>query len=374
MTNKNFINLDVRPFFGLSLSKKLEIPVIIYGAGNFGKDIYQCLIQSGIRVIAFLDRKATPESQWNGVPIYPPDWQDLSNSQKKIVKIIIAIHNRDIEIPPIISKLRLIGYRHFIQPVELYDTFSEQLGDRFWLTSRLSYKAWQAEIDECLSLWEDALSRKLFETLLNYRIQGNTEILPMPDLAHQYFPNDIPAWSSPIRFIDCGAYDGDTLRNAQNIGLKFDSVVLFEPDHVNFNRLTHFVVNEWDSPAFCWPCGVHSSTDQMRFALDGGEGGKLNEASGSNIQVVALDDVIYGFRPNLIKMDIEGAEIEALLGAKRLIIENEPGLAISVYHHPRHIWQIPLLVKTWNLDYRFYLRLHGHNGFDTVMYALPGEK
>jgi FkbM family methyltransferase len=208
---------------------------------------------------------------------------------------------------------------------------------------------------------------------VKYRTHGNTEILPIPDMAHQYFPNDIPAWSSPIRFIDCGAYDGDTLRNALNLGIKFENIALFEPDHSNFNSLIQFISKRWDTPACCWPCGVYSSTDHMHFALKGGEGGKLHAASNNIIQVVALDDVLYGFRPNLIKMDIEGAEIEALLGAKRQIIENKPGLAISVYHHPRHLWQIPLMVKTWNLDYRFYLRMHGHNGFETVMYAIPGE-
>ena len=73
----------------------------------------------------------------------------------------------------------------------------------------------------------------------------------------------------------------------------------------------------------------------------------------------------------VIKMDVEGAELSALLGAKETIRDSRPGLAICLYHRPEHLWQIPLLLKQWDPRYEFALRLYRHAGFDLVMYARP---
>ena len=96
----------------------------------------------------------------------------------------------------------------------------------------------------------------------------------------------------------------------------------------------------------------------------------LSEISSTIIQAVAPDDVLHGFHPNLIKMDIEGAEIKGLLGAQNTIRQDRPGLAFCVYHYPEHLWHIPEIIKQWDLAYNFYLHLHGQNGFEVVMYAV----
>jgi len=72
----------------------------------------------------------------------------------------------------------------------------------------------------------------------------------------------------------------------------------------------------------------------------------------------------------LIKTDIEGAEPDALLGTRKLISEHLPGLAISIYHRPEHLWQIPLLVyQIAGNQYQHYLRSHAFSDFDIVLYA-----
>ena len=109
----------------------------------------------------------------------------------------------------------------------------------------------------------------------------------------------------------------------------------------------------------------------LRFDANEGMSSALNGQASTCIQCVAIDEALIGFLPNLIKMDIEGAEPDALLGAKKTIETSRPGLAISLYHHPAHLWQIPLLVASWQLDYTFFIRAHGHNTFDLVMYAFP---
>jgi FkbM family methyltransferase len=170
--------------------------------------------------------------------------------------------------------------------------------------------------------------------------------------------------------VDCGAYVGDTLLSIRNSNISVDCVVAFEPDQNNFLKLSKTISTDWHFPATLFPCGVHSATQQLRFMRDGGEGGRLDDAGTDIIQVIALDDVLHGLKPNLIKMDIEGAEIAGLMGAKKTIENDRPGLAICVYHQPQHLWQIPSLIKQWDLGYKFYLRSHANNGFDVVMYAV----
>ena len=82
-----------------------------------------------------------------------------------------------------------------------------------------------------------------------------------------------------------------------------------------------------------------------------------------------LDDIAKDFEPTFINMDIEGAELNALKGAENLIKKNKPDLAISVYHYPRHIWEIPLYLKSLNLEYKFYLRNYTSFSYDTIVYA-----
>jgi hypothetical protein len=69
-------------------------------------------------------------------------------------------------------------------------------------------------------------------------------------------------------------------------------------------------------------------------------------------------------------MDLEGAEVDALYGAKNTIIKNKPKLAISIYHTDEHLYQIPLLIHDWVPEYTLYIRHHSDYTPDTVLYAV----
>ena len=77
-----------------------------------------------------------------------------------------------------------------------------------------------------------------------------------------------------------------------------------------------------------------------------------------------------GRKINLIKMDIEGAERDALAGAASVIKEHRPNLAISVYHRPDDLWVIPDLIRNFNPDYRFYFGHHTPVSWESVLYAV----
>ena len=68
-------------------------------------------------------------------------------------------------------------------------------------------------------------------------------------------------------------------------------------------------------------------------------------------------------------MDIEGAEIEALNGAREVIQEFKPDLAIAIYHKASHLWEIPMLIQAMSTDYKIYLDHKYATTSETVCFA-----
>jgi hypothetical protein len=86
---------------------------------------------------------------------------------------------------------------------------------------------------------------------------------------------------------------------------------------------------------------------------------------------VPLDAALRGDSVSFIKIDIEGAEPQALQGARGIIATQKPTLAVCVYHHFSHLWQIPLFIHDLLPDHRIFLRHHTRLEYETVCYAVP---
>ena len=100
-----------------------------------------------------------------------------------------------------------------------------------------------------------------------------------------------------------------------------------------------------------------------------------NARRGSRIQdivinVISIDEKLNGNPVSVIKMDIEGSELEALKGAERTIKKFKHGLAICVYHKPEDIIEIPSKILELNPDYKLYLCHYSYVDTETVLYAI----
>ena len=349
--------------------------VVLYGAGNMGREVRRLLTSQGWEVRCFLDRNARPGDQVEGTPVHSPDDFACDEAARREMPVIVTIFNPDVAMPALLRQLRELGWRNVMLFVEFHRRFAAELGDRFWLTALDFYRGLDGPLRAAADLWSDRQSREVYDAVLRYRLEADPARLPAPDLDHQYFPTDVPAWKLPCRFVDCGAFDGDTLAHLQRTGFALEAVAAFEPDADNLRRLSGQMASLAAAPAgpeaLLWPCAVSSATARLRFDSGHGAASGLSTDGQEFVQAVALDEALAGFRPTLIKMDIEGAEYGALLGARGLIERHRPGLAICVYHRPQDLWEIPLLLQSWNLGYQFYLRAHRHNGFDLVLYAVP---
>jgi FkbM family methyltransferase len=77
---------------------------------------------------------------------------------------------------------------------------------------------------------------------------------------------------------------------------------------------------------------------------------------------------------DVLKMDIEGAELEALKGAERAIRHNKPLLIICVYHKPKHLFQLPEYIKSIHPEYQFFLRPFSWSPSELVLFAKHPER
>jgi len=100
-------------------------------------------------------------------------------------------------------------------------------------------------------------------------------------------------------------------------------------------------------------------------------------STAQEIKTVSIDDVANenNLRSvDFIKMDIEGAELDALKGAEKSIRSFKPKLAISVYHNLFDFWTIPQWIDSLGLGYQFYLRHFTIHAEETVMFAVAPPK
>lgn len=180
-------------------------------------------------------------------------------------------------------------------------------------------------------------------------------------------------------FIDAGGFDGlTTARFMDWCGGKGYSYI-FEPDERNIqsikNHLGH-ISNYRIVPKALWSKTAVLAMDakgnfatSVREKADGMQGETTDTA-----EAVSLDEYFEKEEITFIKMDIEGAEKRALQGAARIIAEQKPKLAVSIYHKAEDIWELPRLLLQYCPEYRFYLRHYSFSGYDTVLYAVDGEE
>ncbi len=226
---------------------------------------------------------------------------------------------------------------------------------------------------ETYEILGDQQSQEVFCAIVNRVLGdgGNIDIMVDVCEKNQYFPLDLVKLSDNEQLVDIGAYNGDTIRDfvGRTKG-KFDKIFSFELDAINFKAMKENVQKMPERDRInIFNLGIWDSEQDISYSI-----GKSQSTVGSGEgkgHVVPLDDVLSNERVTIIKMDIEGAEPHGLRGASNIIQSQQPRLAICIYHDFRHLWEIPLYIKSLVPDYKIYLRHHTNLEYETVCYAIP---
>ncbi len=337
-------------------------PLIIYGLGSTGQRIVDELLDAGVAIDLILDRGKAGQA-YRGIPIHALDEGNVADRT-----VLIALHNHYVDLHQLDADLRAAGAAEILTPIHLPRLIEHSTISGYWLDPTYDYAASKEKFARARALLADDTSRALFDAMLRYRRTGAIADCPRPSLDDEYTPHDLPRYAEPLRLIDCGAFTGVAIQKFLTAGYVIDSAIAFEPDPASFATLAarNFPI----ARRLNLPLGTWSSTTQLRFSNDASMASHLSDTGNTVIQCVAIDDVIGGEQINLVKLDVEGAEIETLKGMARLVREQRPGLLVSAYHAPGHLHEIATLIDDWALDYRFHLRVHEQNSFGVVLYAL----
>lgn len=227
----------------------------------------------------------------------------------------------------------------------------------------------KSEFEQVLQLLEDDFSRFTLEAIIKYRIKHNIHFLDNVSVVPQYFLKDIVKPVNKEVFVDGGAYIGDTAKEfiKRYIGSNSFDYYAWEADPINRKRLEK---NLKSSCVKIVPYGMWSEEKDLHFNGISAIGSRIDENGNSMIHVNTIDQIHKNHKVSFIKMDIEGAEIEALKGAEFTIKERKPKLAISIYHSPEHLYKIPMMIHNMVPEYKLYIRHHSDNESDTVLYAV----
>lgn len=357
------------------MNKKQDIA--IYGAGGNGIKFYNALKKDGYNIVFFIDSYSN-EQEYDGIKIYRPD-----DAPQKDIQVLVSVSCYSHMIANQLKKQAYLSCYDFNQCIKKFPVILNAFfSSKNLLKRKQETKAELEQITKLGSMLKDEISKLALEKVVAFRLNPSSETYIENDWKVQYFSDDLPlvtAFREPISMLDCGAYIGDTLpialdffkTNEMNVNL----ISLFEPNLDN-NLLLQKTIEKLNSPDYLimnYPCGVWSKNTTLNFKLGADASHIVNESSenSTQLQVVGLDAVAYGSQPNFIKMDIEGAEIDALKGAEKIIKKYTPVLAISVYHLTSHLWEAAFLINQINPNYHYYLRTHGDLGNEIVLYALP---
>jgi FkbM family methyltransferase len=188
----------------------------------------------------------------------------------------------------------------------------------------------------------------------------------------QYFG---PSFMSPVSnevYIDGGCYDGETILDFYEFAGGEGTVYGFEPDPDCYVRTKDVLRKNNKRNVTLIQKGLFDGAEILPFdrTYMSMAGSKISSGGKDRIETATIDETVPG-KVTLIKMDIEGAELAALKGARNTIARYRPRLAICIYHKRQDVVEIPWYILSLHADYRLYIRHHSPRlGLETVLYAV----
>jgi FkbM family methyltransferase len=338
-----------------------------------GRQAIAALDSIGVQPLAISDNNPDLWGDFvDGIPVLPPDV--AAERFGKNAHFFITIRNENHWYRESFDQLSALGCTHLSSGEPIAWRFPDKFPS--FLFYGLPHKLYEHadRVRLAAEIWADEASRAEYLAQVRLRALGDAYGLSEPATEESYFLEGVFDVQPEEVFLDCGAFDGDTIQALIERNEEFGRIEAVEADSRSFARLARYVAAlepRLRNKIRLHQCAVGSHNGTVRFENTGKVDSKISSHGAIVVDMVPID-VMFASEPvSMIKMDIEGGEFDALMGASHVIQRDRPILAICVYHSQEDLWRLPLLMRAMCPDYRMYLKCYRGDGIQTVAYAVP---
>lgn len=358
------------------MTKTTELDKVwIYGDGGFAQSVRAFLSTQGTEIIGTITRDGFFKDGVHG---------NSSLYQLNKHPVVIGVFNHRDDPVAIVEFLEELGVDTIVTPASLMSRFKGAGFNQYYLDTDVDLADIRQRLEFLTNALTDDESMRVLEGFLRYRETGDTrEIIRSGNASEQYLGETLPSpfkenWlHGPLKWFDIGSFDGDTLRAVRDTGrdTKMDMFLCAEPDQINYEKLK-LTADKIDSSVKLLNVAIGEMNGSINFTHEGTLSAResqsqLSKESTTDVKVMTIDEICKDFEPTHIKMDIEGAELGALLGGIKTIKKIRPKLAVSLYHKPMDLIELGEILINNLDDYAWFIRCYGAHGYDTILYGLP---
>lgn len=320
--------------------KESGLPVVVYGMGNGADKVLDEFIRLDIPVKGvtasddfvrgqiFRGYKVTKLSEFDG-------------------EFIIAVAFASC-IPEVMNHIYSVCEKYRVL-VPCVPVFGDEIFNRDFVERNAD------KLTAAYNLFEDG-SKPIYAGCVDFIFGGELDKLKEITTCKEEVFENILRFGENESYLDLGAYKGDTVEEFLTYcGGKYESIIAIEPDRRTFKKLCVYLENVPKSVAY--QKAVYSENKTLNFSSAAGRQSTIS-SKGEEVEAISIDELCRDKAITYIKMDVEGAEYEAIEGARETLKDKKPMLNIALYHKSKDIFELPLKIAQINSDYKFYLRRH----------------
>lgn len=320
--------------------KESGLPVVVYGMGNGADKVLDEFERLSIPVKGVTASDAFVRGQmFRGFKV-----KKLSEFDGEFI-IAVAFAS---SLPDVMNHIYSLCNKYRVL-VPCVPVFGNEIFNRDFI------EAHKAEINAAYALFEED-SKLIFEGCVNFMFGGELETLKSITIEKDEVFRNILSFNRNESYLDLGAYRGDTVEEFLHYcNNEYNSITALEPDRRTFKKLSEYLENVPKSTAV--QKVIYSESKTLIFSSKAGRQSTIS-AKGEEIEATTVDELCANKTVTYIKMDVEGAEKEAINGAHITLKNQKPKLNVALYHKSADIFEIPLQIAKINPDYKFHLRRH----------------
>ena len=321
-------------------------PIVVYGMGNGADKLIERFNKYGITISDFFASDGFVRGHtFHGMRV--KSFSEIKETYDDFVIVLSFASNR----AEVVDMLAEIDSEH-----DMYVPDMPVAGEEYF--DREFYNAHYEQIRAAYSLFADENSKNAYANIINYKLFGRMSYLldAYSDKDELYAELSI----RPVRtYVDAGAYNGDTAKEAIAYFPELEKIVAIEPDPKNFKKLVRFSETVESPEIQTVNAAVWHSDGGGEFSASGNRNSSISSTSSyqhkdTDVRLVSIDALELS--ADFIKYDVEGAELEALRGTRETILLSHPTMLVSLYHRSADIFEIPNFLGREYPFYRMTLR------------------